>query len=126
MPATVDALADSQHIFEFARPYSPDLVALISRLGSGAGYYDFNGHYIRAQVAGSNIFDYDEATEQLNPIPISQVNDAYTGPGTGPYLRCPGGSTQPNAGWPAPEDHPFLADGELTGECDPSDVPPGP
>jgi phospholipid/cholesterol/gamma-HCH transport system substrate-binding protein len=126
VPATVDALADSQHIFEFARPYSPDLVALLSRLGSGAGYYDFSGHYIRAQVAGSNIFDYDEATEELNPIPISQVNSAYPAFGTGPFLRCPGGATQPNAGWPVPEDHPFLADGELAGECDPTDVPPGP
>ena len=126
VPATVDALADSQHIFEFARPYSPDLVALISRIGSGAGYYDFNGHYIRAQVAGSNIFDYDAGTEELDPIPISQINDAYPAFGTGPFLRCPGGSTQPNAGYPAPEDHPFLADGELAGECDPTDVPPGP
>ncbi|HYH61376.1 MAG TPA: MlaD family protein [Solirubrobacterales bacterium] len=126
VPATVDALADSQHIFEFARPYSPDLVALLSRLGSGAGYYDFNGHYIRAQVAGSNIFNYNAGTEELDPIGISQVNDAYSGLGTGPYLRCPGGSTQPNAGWPAPEDHPFLADGELSGECSPTDVPPGP
>lgn len=126
VPATVDALADSQHIFEFIRPYSPDLIALISRLGSGSGYYDFNGHYIRAQVAGSNLFDYNEGTEELEPIPPSQIFDAYAAFGTGPFTRCPGGATQPNPGYPAPEDHPFLADGELSGDCDPSDVPPGP
>ena len=34
--------------------------------------------------------------------------------GLGPFIRCPGGATQANAGWPAPEDHPFLADGELS------------
>ena len=126
VPATVDALQDSQHIFEFARPYMPDLVALITKLGSGAGYYDYNGHYIRASAAGSNLFEYDAATEDLNPIPRSQIFDAYPAFGDDPKRRCPGGATQPNPGWPAPEDHPFLADGELSGECDPTDVPPGP
>ncbi len=126
VPPTLTALDDSQHIFEFIRPYSPDLIALISKLGPGAGGYDFNGHYLRAQVAGSNLFDWDPGTEQLAPIGLSQIFDAYPALGLGPFLRCPGGATQANVGWPAPEDHPFLADGELTGECEPSEVPPGP
>ena len=126
VPRTVTALDDSQHIFEFARPYSPDLVALISRLGSGTGFYDIHGHYIRGQATGSNLFDWNSVTEQLDPIPPSQIYDAYPGLGTGPFVRCPGGATQANLGWPTPEDHPFLADGELAGDCDPSDVPPGP
>jgi phospholipid/cholesterol/gamma-HCH transport system substrate-binding protein len=126
VPATTAALDDSQHLFEFLRPYSPDLIALISKLGSGAGFYDYNGHYLRAQGAGSNLFDYDEVTEQLEPIAIADIFDAYGPPPFPPLTRCPGGSTQPNAGWPAPEDHPFLADGELTGDCDPNQVPPGP
>jgi phospholipid/cholesterol/gamma-HCH transport system substrate-binding protein len=126
VPATLDALADSQHLFEFLRPYSPDLIALISKLGPGAGFYDFNGHYIRAQGAGSNLFDYDPGTEQLTPIAIADIFDAYGPAPTTALTRCPGGSTQPNAGWPAPEDHPFLADGELAGDCDPAQVPPGP
>ena len=126
MPPTLTALDDSQHIFEFIRPYSPDLIALISKLGPGAGGYDFNGHYLRAQAAGSNLFDWDPGTEQLAPIGLSQIFDAYPALGTGPFTRCPGGATQANLGWPAPEDHPFLADGELTGECEPSEVPPGP
>ena len=126
VPRTVTALDDSQHIFEFARPYSPDLVAVLSKLGSGAGYYDFNGHYIRAQGAGSNLFDWDSVSEQLDPIGLAQIYADYPALGTGPFVRCPGGATQANLGWPAPEDHPFLADGELTGECAPTDVPPGP
>jgi phospholipid/cholesterol/gamma-HCH transport system substrate-binding protein len=123
---TIAGLNDSQHIFEFARPYSPDLIALISKLGPGAGGYDFNGHYLRGQATGSNLFDWDALTEDLDPIGLSQIFDAYPALGLGPFTRCPGGATQANAGWPAPEDHPFLADGELTGECDPSEVPPGP
>ena len=79
-----------------------------------------------AQAAGSNLFDYDAATEELNPIPLSQIFDAYTAFGDRTNTRCPGGATQPNLGWPAPEDHPFLADGELAGDCEPTDVPPGP
>jgi phospholipid/cholesterol/gamma-HCH transport system substrate-binding protein len=126
VPRAVQALDDSQHIFEFARPYSPDLAALITKLGTGSGFYDFSGHYLRAQPAGSNIFDYNEVTEQLEPIPMSQMFDAYGTLGTGPFVRCPGGATQPNAGWPAPEDHPFLDEPNLTGDCDPNDVPPGP
>jgi len=126
VPPTLAALDDSQHIFEFARPYSPDLIALISKLGPAAGGYDFNGHYLRAQATGSNLFDWDSVTEQLDPIGLSQIYDAYPALGLGPFTRCPGGATQANLGWPAPEDHPFLADGELTGDCQPSDLPPGP
>ena len=92
VPATVDALADSQHIFEFARPYMPDLVALITKLGSGAGFYDFNGHYLRASGAGSNLFDYDAATEDLNPIPRSQIFDAYAAFGDRAEEALPGRS----------------------------------
>lgn len=126
VPRAITAFDDSQHIFEFARPYTPDLIALISRLGSGTGFYDLNGHYIRGQAAGSNLFEWDSVTEDLDPLGISQILDAYPALGTGPFIRCPGGATQPNLGWPAPEDHPFLADGELSGDCDPGDVPPGP
>lgn len=126
VPLTVDALDDSQHIFEFARPYSPDLVALISKLGAAAGYYDFNGHYVRAQPAGSNLFDYNEVTSELEPIPRSQMYDAYPSLGLGPFTRCPGGSTQANLGFPSPTDHPFLDAGRLDGQCDSADLPPGP
>lgn len=126
VPQAVTAIDDSQHLIEFARPYSPDLLALLGKLGAAAGYYDLNGHYIRAQPAGQNLFDYNELTGVLDPIPPSQQFDAFGSLGTGPFTRCPGGSTQANAGFPTPTDHPFLDDGLLTGDCDPGDVPPGP
>ena len=90
VPPTLTALDDSQHIFEFIRPYSPDLIALISKLGPGAGGYDFNGHYLRAQATGSNLFDWDPGTEQLAPIGISQIFDAYPALGLGPFTPVPG------------------------------------
>ena len=126
VPRALEALASSQHLVEFARPYSPDLLALVGKLGGTAGYYDLNGHYIRAQPAGGNVFDYNETTGELEAIPPSQQYDAYGSLGIGPFTRCPGGSTQANLGWPAPTDHPFLDDGNLAGDCDPNDVPPGP
>ena len=126
VPATVTALDDSQHIFEFARPYSPDLLAAVSKLGPGTGYYDFNGHYLRAQPTGSNIFTYNPGTLGLDPIPLSQLFQDYATTGIGTFPRCPGGSLQANPGWPTPTDYPFLDDGALTGLCDPNDVPPGP
>ena len=107
-------------------PTCPTSSRSFSKLGSGAGFYDFNGHYIRAQVAGSNLFDYNAGTEELDPIAHQPDARCLPGVRNRPYTRCPGGATQPNLGWPAPEDHPFLADGELAGDCDPTDVPPGP
>jgi hypothetical protein len=95
----------------------------VGKIGTGAGYYDVNGHYLRAQPAGANLFDYNEATEELEPISTAQQFDAYPAFGLGPFTRCPGGSTQASV---VPTDHPFLDDGALTGDCDPTDVPPGP
>jgi phospholipid/cholesterol/gamma-HCH transport system substrate-binding protein len=126
VPRSLKALADSQHLIEFARPYSPDLLAVVGKLGATAGYYDFDGHYARAQPAAGNVFSYNGATGALEPIPLSQQFDAFTPLGLGPFERCPGAATQPNSGWPTPTDHPFLDDGALNGECVPSDVPPGP
>jgi hypothetical protein len=126
VPRAVRALAESQHLIEFARPYSPDLLALIGKLGGASGYYDLNGHYLRGQPAGGNVFDYNEVTGVLEPISMSQQYDAFGSLGIGPFTRCPGGSTQANPGWPSPTDHPFLDDGGLAGDCDPNDVPPGP
>jgi phospholipid/cholesterol/gamma-HCH transport system substrate-binding protein len=126
VPNTIAGLDASQHLIEFMRPYSPDLLALVGKIGTAAGYYDVNGHYLRAQPAGANLFDYNELTEELEPISTAQQFDAYSAFPLGPFTRCPGGSTQANPGWPAPTDHPFLDDGALTGDCDPADVPPGP
>jgi phospholipid/cholesterol/gamma-HCH transport system substrate-binding protein len=131
IPRAITAMDDSQPVIEFVRPYTPDLLGLITKLGQVTAYYDANGHYARVMPAGSNLFSYNAATEELDPIPPANQFDAFAAFGLGPFTRCPGGATQPNAGWPAPTDHPFLDDGALDGgaldgDCDPTDVPPGP
>jgi phospholipid/cholesterol/gamma-HCH transport system substrate-binding protein len=126
VPLAIEAMDDSQPVFEFARPYTPDLLGLVTKLGQVTGYYDANGHYARVIPAGANLFEYDPGAAQLDPIPIAAQFNPFPALGLGPFTRCPGGATQPNPGWPEPTDHPFLDDGALTGDCDPGDVPPGP
>ena len=126
VPRAITAMDDAQPVIRFARPYTPDLLGTITRLGQATAYYDANGHYARPIPAAANLFAYDEVTELLEPISITQQFDPFPPLGLGPFLRCPGAATQPNAGWPAPTDHPFLDGGALAGECDPADVPPGP
>ena len=124
---TLAGAADSQHLIEFARPYSPDLLGVVGKLGGSAGYYDVNGHYLRAQPAAATCSPTTSGTGELEPIPLSQQFDAFAALGLRPvHCAAPAPPPRPNAGWPSPTDHPFLDDGALDGECDPADVPPGP
>jgi phospholipid/cholesterol/gamma-HCH transport system substrate-binding protein len=129
VPNAIRALNDSQPVISFARPYSPDLFAWISKFDQDASYYDANGHYVRVSTAESNPFHYCRLGDtnpvcaghppgNLEPIPLSQQFNDLT---FGTFTRCPGGATQPIAG-----SNPFLDGGNLTGKCDPNDVPPGP
>jgi phospholipid/cholesterol/gamma-HCH transport system substrate-binding protein len=115
----IAALHDSQANVEFARPYTPDLMAFLTKFGQAAAYYDANGHYARIQTAALGLFDYDPLTGQLDPRPSSE---RYEGLDFEPELTpCPGAATQP-----APDgSSPYLDDGRLAGKCDPGDVPPG-
>ena len=122
---TLTALDDAQPNIEFAVPYTPELMSFIAKLGQVTSYYDANGHYARVLPAAANLFRNNPGGD-LAPIPTSQQFDQIAEQGLGPFLRCPGGSTQANAGWPSPTDHPFLGGGTLDGECDPDAVPPGP
>jgi phospholipid/cholesterol/gamma-HCH transport system substrate-binding protein len=114
----IRALNASQPTIAFARPYAPDLIGSFSKLGSVSGYYDGNGHYARVEAASFNVFSYDQLTQNLVPIP---PQDKFNGFDFNLYTPCPGSTTQPVAG-----SNPFLDQGNLNGECDPSDVPPGP
>lgn len=133
----IQAMNATESDIEFARPYAPDLLAFFTKFGQITGYYDGNGHYARLMPAVTGAFDYNEATSELEPSFSDKAND-FEAPEAPPapggfffpplaspfsdiYERCPGGATQP-----APPDHPFLDDGSLAGDCDPSDVPPGP
>ena len=122
---TLTALDDAQPNIEFAVPYTPELMSFIAKLGQVTSYYDANGHYARVLPAAANLFRNNPGGG-LTPIPTSQQFDQIAEQGLGPFLRCPGGSTQANAGWPSPTDHPFLGGGTLDGECDPDALPPGP
>ena len=123
-PHAVKAIQDYQPTLNFARPYTPDILNGLAKLGQVTAYYDGVGHYIRASV-GTNLFDYNGGTKMLEPISPSDNYNAF-----GPvHLRspCPGGGTQS-----APDNsNPFVnppwgASSVTTTDCVPGDAPPGP
>jgi phospholipid/cholesterol/gamma-HCH transport system substrate-binding protein len=116
----VRALDASQPTISFARAYSPDLLGAVSKLGQVSGYYDADGHYARVQAAAFNLFRWDPNDSLLKPIAPSEKFDGFDTLAT--TARCPGAATQPISG-----SNPFLDQGRLgPGDCDTSDVPPGP
>jgi phospholipid/cholesterol/gamma-HCH transport system substrate-binding protein len=130
---SVQAMVDSEPVFSFIRPYSPDLFGALGKLGQLAGYYDANGKYLRVQPAGLGTFRNVAGVLQPN-FPINDVFDPYgvpfaAGSNLNIYNRCPGGVTQ--AALDA--SNPFLDGGNLTSpvppagnDCTATDVPPGP
>ncbi|HVY77558.1 MAG TPA: MlaD family protein [Solirubrobacterales bacterium] len=109
---------------KFARAYTPDLFNAIGKLGAVAGYYDGNGHYVRASASNQNLFK-DEGGS-LEPISRSEQFDAF-GPEAPVKRPCPGGVTQKAADGSNPfTNPPFSGSSVSTSECNPDDVPPGP
>jgi len=128
VPQAIRALNKSQPDLQFAEPYSPDLLAALTKLGEVTANYDANAHYARVSSADANLFHYCDtssdplctptyALNELAPIPPALQFDSF--PPFTTFTRCPGGATQP-----IPGSNPFLD--SLAGKCDPSDVPPGP
>ncbi len=122
-PHSEDAIAAFQPNLNFIRAYTPDLFNGLGKLGQVAGYYDGNGHYVRASLTDNNLFKYNAG--ELEPISKSHQYEAF-GSSAGPHRRCPGGATQP-----APDGSNPFVDPPHTGsvnssECNPTDVPPGP
>jgi phospholipid/cholesterol/gamma-HCH transport system substrate-binding protein len=130
-PATIDGMqcsAIDQNVpecgnestmpfFEFARPYTPDLTGLLAGLSQVAGYYDADGHFVRASPV-TLTFNYLAGSLVPNAPSEKYGQMAY-----GIFARCPGGGTQVAAD----SSNPFLAGGQLTAnECDSSQMPPGP
>ncbi|HKF82468.1 MAG TPA: MlaD family protein [Solirubrobacterales bacterium] len=120
-PHSEQAIADFQPNLNFIRAYTPDLFNAFSKLGQVAGYYDGNGHYVRAATAGQNLFRYDAGSSELQPITKSEQYAQFED--VRPHTRCPGGATQP-----APDgSNPWVGGGSVdSSECNPGDVPPGP
>lgn len=104
--------AAQEEVSEF-RAYSPDVFGGLGRLGAATANYDANGHYARLRPVAMG-------TMQLNGTAIEPRTSAIYGglDFLSNFQRCPGGSTQPIAG-----SNPFLDNGNLTGKCDPSQVP---
>jgi phospholipid/cholesterol/gamma-HCH transport system substrate-binding protein len=123
-PHSEEAIAAFQPNLNFIRAYTPDIFNGFGKLGLAAGYYDGNGHYLRASTSMQNLFSYDGGT--LEPIAKGEQFDDIA-PLAGTRRRCPGGGTQP-----APDgSNPFVNpphSGSSAGssECNPTDVPPGP
>ena len=117
--AAVNASNSSLPFIRFARPYAPDLLNAFTKLGQVTAGYDANGHFARVQPANANLFEVNPVTRNLDPIPPSQQFDDLN---FQIYRRCPGGATQPIAG-----SNPFNDNGNLgPGECDATQMPPGP
>jgi phospholipid/cholesterol/gamma-HCH transport system substrate-binding protein len=121
-PHSEQAISDFQPNLNFIRAYTPDLFNALGKFGQVAGYYDGNGHYVRAATAGQNLFQYAGGT--LKPITKAQQFAPFEALGS-PEIpqRCPGGATQPAADGSSP----WVGGGSVDpSTCDPTDVPPGP
>jgi len=126
---SVCSLRNGEDNLEFFRAYAPELVAWFDGF-SHSGYTDALGGVGRVSTTFNtfsqtlipgipNFLDPDTATEQL---------DALT---TGHTQRCPGSAERPVTDLdPSDDSVPFTDDGALTdgegGDCDPTQIIPGP
>ncbi|HET9153287.1 MAG TPA: MlaD family protein [Solirubrobacterales bacterium] len=120
-PHSEQAIEGFQPNLDFIRAYTPDLFNAIGKFGQVAGYYDGNGHYVRAVTGGQNLFRYNSESSELEPIRKSEQFAPFENVHT--HRRCPGGAAQP-----APDgSSPWVGGGSVSSsECNPADVPPGP
>jgi phospholipid/cholesterol/gamma-HCH transport system substrate-binding protein len=110
-PRAIRALDRSDPVIEYARGYTPDLVAWVTKFGQAAAYYDANGHYVRVNPVFSPT-NFDRANYRLVGVPPSERLNGFEH-GTRP--TCPGAATQPAPDGSSP--WPFRG-------CDPSSGPP--
>jgi phospholipid/cholesterol/gamma-HCH transport system substrate-binding protein len=118
-PHAIKALGQSTPIFEFARPYIPDLVAWVVNWDGIFAPYDANGHYARTVPVLAAFNFADDAQGGT----LTQVPPNLRGSGgalkTGFLHRCPGAAIAPTP------DHstPFLDTGALSNpHCSPSET----
>jgi phospholipid/cholesterol/gamma-HCH transport system substrate-binding protein len=117
--ASRQALQGAQPVFEFLRPYAPDLVGWLRDFGQSAANYDANGHFARVQPIFNGFnFAANASGGTLTPIPPSE---RFNGLQTNRLRRCPGGASQPAADGSSP-----WRDTSGTLDCDPTQNPPGP
>ena len=123
-PHAEAAIAGFQPNLNFARSYTTDLFSAIGKLGTAAGYYDGNGHYVRASPSALNLFENEAGT--LKPITEKEQFNFF-GSSAGVRKPCPGGATQNATDGSSPYVNPPQSGSSVSpSECDPADVPPGP
>jgi phospholipid/cholesterol/gamma-HCH transport system substrate-binding protein len=119
-PHSEAAIAAFQPNLNFIRSYTPDIFNAIGKIGAAAGYYDGNGHYVRASVSAQNLFKDEAGT--LKPITRAEQFNAFGTPN--PKRRCPGGATQGAADGSNPYINPPFAGSSVNpSECNPADAP---
>jgi phospholipid/cholesterol/gamma-HCH transport system substrate-binding protein len=111
--AVVRALDANQEDISEARAYSPDIFGSFGKLAGILGNYDANGNYARVVPTATGVFQLNGTAIQPADTAAYGGLDVVTG-----INRCPGGGVQPLAG-----SNPFLDNGNLTGKCDPTQVP---
>jgi phospholipid/cholesterol/gamma-HCH transport system substrate-binding protein len=109
-PRADKALHKSTPVFEFARPYIPDLVAWVSNWAGLFAPYDANGHYART-VPVFDAFGFSDDAQGGTLIP-KPTNLRGTGGDLerGFLHRCPGGAIAP----PSDGSAPFVDSGPLS------------
>jgi phospholipid/cholesterol/gamma-HCH transport system substrate-binding protein len=123
-PHSEAAIATFQPNLNFIRSYTPDIFNAIGKLGAATGFYDGNGHYVRASPSMQNLFANSGGT--LKPITRGEQSNAF---GTEAPVRkpCPGGATQTAPDGSNPYvNPPFTGSSVTPSECNPADAPPGP
>ena len=118
-PRAIKALNQSTPIFEFARPYIPDLVGWVTNWDGLFAPYDANGHYARTvPVFDAFSFSDDAQGGTLIPKPTN-LRGSGGDLETGFLQRCPGGAIAP----PLDASAPFVDSGPLSNaHCRPSET----
>jgi phospholipid/cholesterol/gamma-HCH transport system substrate-binding protein len=109
-PRAVKTLHESTPIFEFVRPYVPDLVAWVNNWAGVFAPYDANGHYART-VPVVDAFTFHENPQGGSLTPKPWYDRGRGGSlQTGFLYRCPGAGIIP------PPDHsaPYYDRGQLS------------
>lgn len=119
------AMRDFEPVISFARPYAPEMVNALTKVGQITSRYDANGHYITVRPSGQNLFEFNGGTNTLDPLAASNQYAPF-GPPSFP-TRCPGAASQAAADGSSPFVAPIVPNSGLTSsDCDPAALPPGP
>jgi phospholipid/cholesterol/gamma-HCH transport system substrate-binding protein len=128
-PNAIKSLRQSQSVIQYIRPYAPEFIMWLRDFGQAASNYDANGHFARiSPMFNAFSFTDNPAGGVLTPVIPALRKVGLT---TDYFSRCPGAASQPRPDG----SNPFLDQGRLTpgngtpsnpGDCDPSQVPPGP